>query len=72
MKSWIQSGKTDKEALQMYDDAMKAVVENLIQLSKGKLIYPASIEFGQLQRKMDHVACISGKLFESFITPKGQ
>lgn len=39
LKVWIQSGQTDSVARQMYDEAMEAIVNNIIQTSPGGLIY---------------------------------
>lgn len=64
LKSWIQSGKTDRDALKMYDEAISAVEKNLIQTSaKSHLIYLADMKYDRLEHKMDHLACFAGGLF---------
>lgn len=60
LKSWLQSGRTDEEARQMYADAMDAATKKLIQKSNGGLTYFAEMKFGRLEHKMDHLACFSG------------
>lgn len=62
LKSWLQSGKTDEEARDMYIDAMDAAVDKLCQKSNGGLTYFAEMKFGRLEHKMDHLACFTGKL----------
>lgn len=61
LKAWIQSGQTDADARQMYDDAMEAIVNNIIQTSPGGLIYASDMKFERLEHKMDHLACFSGE-----------
>lgn len=61
LKAWIQSGQTDSDARQMYDDAMEAIVNNIIQTSPSGLIYASDMKFERLEHKMDHLACFSGE-----------
>lgn len=61
LKAWVQSGQTDVDARQMYDDAMEAIVNNIIQTSSSGLIYASDMKFERLEHKMDHLACFSGK-----------
>lgn len=63
LKVWIQSNKTDSVARRMYDDAMAAIVNNLIQTSRTGLIYTSDMRYNSLDHTMDHLACFSGKLF---------
>lgn len=63
LKVWIQSGQTDSEARQMYDDAIAAVNSKLIQTSPGGLIYLANMKNGRIEHKMEHLACFAGQLF---------
>lgn len=65
LKAWIQSGQTDTDARQMYDDAMDAIVNNIIQTSSGGLIYASDMKFERLEHKMDHLACFAGKFFNN-------
>lgn len=60
LKVWIQSGQTDSEARQMYDDAIAAVNSKLIQTSPGGLIYLANMKNGRIEHKMEHLACFAG------------
>lgn len=60
LKSWIQSGQTDNEAREMYDDAMAAIMEHMIRTSNTGLIYTSDLKFDRLEYKMDHLACFSG------------
>lgn len=63
LKAWIQSGQTDTEARDMYDDAMVAIMDNMIRTSPGGLVYASDLKFDRLDHKMDHLACFSGWLF---------
>lgn len=44
----------------MYDEAMAAIVENIIITSPGGLIYASDMKFDRLEHKMDHLACFAG------------
>lgn len=61
LKSWIQSGRTDTEARQMYDDAMEAIVYNIVQTSPGGLTYVTNMINNQLDHRMEHLACFAGE-----------
>lgn len=63
LKVWLQSGKRNTVARQMYDDAMAAIVEHLIQTSHSGLIYTSDMKYGALDHFMDHLACFSGEIF---------
>lgn len=63
LKAWLQSGQTDEDARQMYDDAMQAIVQHMIRTSAGGLTYVSDMKFDRLEHKMDHLACFSGGLF---------
>lgn len=60
LKAWLQSGQTDEEARIMYDEAMAAIIEHMIQTSSSGLIYVSDLKFDRLEHKMDHLACFSG------------
>lgn len=62
LKAWIQSGREDQEARQMFDDAMAAVLQHMLQTSKGGLMYFSDMKFDRLEHKMDHLGCFSGGL----------
>lgn len=65
LKSWLQSGKEDNEARQMFDEAMDAAMKHLLKESPAGLTYFAEMKFERVEHKMDHLACFSGK-FTSF------
>lgn len=44
LKAWIQSGQLDKVPRQMYDEAMEALVNNIIQTSPNGLIYASDMK----------------------------
>lgn len=56
--------KDDFEARQMYDDAMKAIIDNMIRVSHSGLTYVADMKYDRIaEDKMDHLSCFSGGLF---------
>lgn len=61
LKAWIQSGKDDVEAREMYDDAIAAITEHMIKTSPGKLVYVSDLKYDRLEHKMGHLACFAGK-----------
>ncbi|XP_053693547.1 mannosyl-oligosaccharide alpha-1,2-mannosidase IA isoform X1 [Sabethes cyaneus] len=63
LKAWIQSGHEDEEAREMFDDAMQAIIQNMIRTSPGGLTYVSDLKFERLDHKMDHLACFAGGLF---------
>ncbi|XP_044317211.1 mannosyl-oligosaccharide alpha-1,2-mannosidase IA isoform X1 [Drosophila rhopaloa] len=63
LKAWLQSGQTDEEAREMYDEAMLAIMDNMVRTSPGGLTYVSDLKFDRLEHKMDHLACFSGGLF---------
>lgn len=60
LKQWIQSGQTDTDAREMFDDAMQALITNIIRTSPGGLTYASDMKFDRLEHKMDHLACFAG------------
>ncbi|KAK6187726.1 hypothetical protein SNE40_005686 [Patella caerulea] len=60
LKTWLLTGKTDKDARTMYDGAIKAMEDKMLQISKDGLTYFAEYKSGRLEHKMDHLACFSG------------
>lgn len=60
LKAWIQSGKQDSEAREMFDEAMKAVLKHMLQTSPGGLMYISDLKYEKLEHKMDALACFSG------------
>ncbi|XP_017073757.1 mannosyl-oligosaccharide alpha-1,2-mannosidase IA isoform X1 [Drosophila eugracilis] len=63
LKAWLQSGQTDEEAREMYDEAMLAILDKMVRTSPGGLTYVSDLKFDRLEHKMDHLACFSGGLF---------
>ncbi|KAG7213139.1 hypothetical protein KM043_002454 [Ampulex compressa] len=63
LKAWIQSGREDVEARQMYDAAIKAIDERMIKISPGKLLYVSDLKYDRLEHKMGHLACFAGGMF---------
>lgn len=57
---WLQSGRSDAVARRMYDEAMDAIVRNIIQTSAGGLTYASDMKYERLEHKMDHLACFAG------------
>ncbi|RZF44821.1 hypothetical protein LSTR_LSTR000773 [Laodelphax striatellus] len=62
LKAWIQSGREDQEARQMYDDAMQAAIAHMLRTSPSGLSYFSDLKFDRLEHKMDHLACFIGGL----------
>ncbi|XP_078339202.1 mannosyl-oligosaccharide 1,2-alpha-mannosidase IA-like [Crassostrea virginica] len=63
IKSWLQSGKKDKIAKKMYDEAVQAIADKLVKVSPGGLTYVAEYKSGRLENKMDHLGCFAGGMF---------
>lgn len=61
LKAWIQSGKEDVEAREMYDDATAAIVQHMIMKSPGGLLYASDLKYDRPENKMGHLACFAGK-----------
>ena len=68
LKAWIQSGKEDVEARQMYDEAIVAIDQHMIKTSQGKLLYVSDLKYDRLEHKMGHLACFAGE-FEPLSFP---
>ncbi|VDM67954.1 unnamed protein product [Strongylus vulgaris] len=63
IKSWLQSGKKNKQARRMYWDVSKAIQEQMIFKSKSGLTYLADLHDGLPHHEMGHLACFSVGLF---------
>ncbi|XP_014616321.1 PREDICTED: mannosyl-oligosaccharide 1,2-alpha-mannosidase IA isoform X2 [Polistes canadensis] len=63
LKAWIQSGKADTEAREMYDEAIAAISEHMIKTSPGKLLYVSDLKYDRPEHKMGHLACFAGGMF---------
>lgn len=68
LKAWIQSGKEDVEARQMYDEAIVAIDQHMIKTSQGKLLYVSDLKYDRLEHKMGHLACFAGELTFPLVT----
>jgi len=60
LKAWLQSGRSDEEAREMFDEAMPAIIEHMVRVSSGGLTYVSDMKFDRLEHKMDHLACFAG------------
>ncbi|XP_046434864.1 mannosyl-oligosaccharide 1,2-alpha-mannosidase IA isoform X2 [Neodiprion fabricii] len=63
LKAWIQSGKEDTEAREMWDDAVAALLNHMIIRSPGGLLYASDLKYDRLEHKMGHLACFAGGMF---------
>merc|ERR1712129_293896 len=63
LKEWLRSGKRDKQAKSMFDEAALDIEEQLIQTSPGGLVYIAESKYGRLEHKMDHLACFAAGMY---------
>ena len=63
IKEWLRSGKTDKQAKKMFDEAVTGIEENLLQISSQGQTDLADLKGGLLVHKMDHLACFAGGMF---------
>jgi len=63
LKEWLRSGKRDKQAKEMFDEAATDIEEMLIQKSASGLTYIAEWKYGRLEHKMDHLACFAGGMY---------
>lgn len=66
LKAWIQNGQTESDVRQMYDDAMQALIKNIIVTSPSGLTYASDMKFDRLEHKMDHLACFAGNATITF------
>lgn len=63
LKSWILSGYKDDTSKKMFVNVMDSIKEHLIGNSFGRLTYLGLLKFGDLEPKMDHLACFAPGLF---------
>jgi len=64
LKVWILTGKTENKYREMYDEAMRAVINHLVKSSTpGGLTYIAEKEGNMVVDKMDHLVCFAGAMF---------
>ncbi|KAG8228037.1 hypothetical protein J437_LFUL007207 [Ladona fulva] len=65
LKAWLQSGREDQEAREMYDEAIAKIVLHMLQVSRqSKLMYFSDMKFDRLDHKMDHLACFSDRYMD--------
>lgn len=61
LKSWIQSGREDEQSRQLYLNSVIGIRNKLLRTSEqSNLTYLADMQWGQVQHKMDHLACFAG------------
>uniref|UniRef100_A0A5S6QES3 alpha-1,2-Mannosidase n=1 Tax=Trichuris muris TaxID=70415 RepID=A0A5S6QES3_TRIMR len=63
LKSWLITGKRDTLAKSMYDEAIEAIVSNLVMRSKGGLAFFGEIKSNRRTFRMDHLGCFIGGMF---------
>jgi len=64
LKLWILTGKKEDQYRRMYDEQMDAVIATLVQHSTpSNYTYIAELVNGNLNHKMDHLACFAGAMF---------
>ena len=62
-KTYLLTSRTDKEAKEMYYDAMEAIRTHLVKRSSTGLVYVGDFRNGRSETKMDHLGCFAGGLF---------
>lgn len=63
LKAWLQSGRDDVEARDMFDAAMAAIMTHMVRISPKGLTYIPDMRGNGLDNSMGHLACFSGGLF---------
>ncbi|EDV44068.2 uncharacterized protein Dana_GF16219 [Drosophila ananassae] len=63
LKSWIQSARCDAKTLAMFQDAMLAVVQNMVVITPDEVTYVSEVQSGNHTHRMTQMACFSGALF---------
>uniref|UniRef100_A0A1A9WIR3 alpha-1,2-Mannosidase n=1 Tax=Glossina brevipalpis TaxID=37001 RepID=A0A1A9WIR3_9MUSC len=63
LKAWLQSGQTDEEARQMFDNAMLAIIKHMVRTSHNGLTYVSNLVYERLEEKMEHFVCFAGGIF---------
>ncbi|GAB1605905.1 mannosyl-oligosaccharide 1,2-alpha-mannosidase IA-like [Argonauta hians] len=63
LKTWLYTGKRDKVARDMYDEAIASIESWLLKTSKSGLKYLAEYKINRVENKMDHLACFAGGMF---------
>ena len=52
LQEWLRSGKRDKQAKDMFDEAAKDIEEKLIKVSPHGLTYIAEMKYNRLEHKV--------------------
>lgn len=63
LKSWIQSGYKDEMSKKMFLNTLNPIKQRLIGKSFEHSMYLGLLKFGELEPKMDHLACFVPGLF---------
>jgi len=63
LKEWLRSGKRDKEAKRLFDEAALDIEKQLVKKSPSGLTYIAEYKYGRTEDKMDHLACFAGGMY---------
>ncbi|XP_016950758.1 mannosyl-oligosaccharide alpha-1,2-mannosidase IA [Drosophila biarmipes] len=63
LKAWMQSGKTDSQNEVLFEDALLAVVQNLVVINAEEATYVTDMRDGTLTHRMRQSDCFAGALF---------
>ncbi|XP_020817553.1 mannosyl-oligosaccharide alpha-1,2-mannosidase IA [Drosophila serrata] len=63
LKSWMQSGWNDSETLEVFKDAMLAVVQNMVEITTEDVIYMPEVVDGARTDRMKQSDCFAAGLF---------
>ncbi|KAH8268206.1 hypothetical protein KR026_001788 [Drosophila bipectinata] len=63
LKSWIQSARADPKTLTLFQDAILAVVQNMVIITPDEVTYVSEVKSGNHTHRMTQMACFSGGLF---------
>lgn len=63
LKLWIQGGKKDAQLKEAWKQAMKEMMDQMVEKTAGGLRFIAELESGRKRNRMDHLACfVAGML----------
>jgi len=63
LKSWMQSGETDSQSEDLFEDALLAVAQNLVVINDEDVTYVTEMRDGSLSHRMKQSDCFAGALF---------
>ncbi|PIK39368.1 putative mannosyl-oligosaccharide 1,2-alpha-mannosidase IB-like [Apostichopus japonicus] len=63
LKSFILTGGSDTQALEMYREAIEAMERKMKQTSNSGLVFFGDFRGAKVEKKMDHLSCFSGGMF---------